>query len=68
MDHPPYSLGRGPVAAADMKARIAALREAGYTDQELFAILWDRTRQAELGEGYTYEFAEPLRSGRDSGR
>lgn len=43
---------RGPVAVADMKARL----EAGWTVAEL----WDRMARAESGEGYSYEMAESL--------
>lgn len=50
-----FQLGRGPKAVADMKARITALREQGA---DVIDTLWERSRRAELGEGYTYEYAE----------
>lgn len=54
--------GRGPAAVADMKARIAALQAAGA---DVIDVLWERSREAELGEGYTYDLietgAEPVR-------
>ncbi len=55
-------LGRGPVATADMKARIAALRSQGA---DVIETLIERHRIA-LTEGHTYEYAgrqgpEPLR-------
>lgn len=63
MNHPPNSLGRGPEATADMKARIKALRAEGA---DVLDTLWERNRQAVLGEGFRYDFAEPelVRSGR----
>lgn len=62
MNHPPHSLGRGPQATADMKARIEALRANGA---DVIDALWERNRQAVLGEGFRYEFAasELVRSG-----
>lgn len=42
--------GRGPVAVADMKARL----RAGWTVEQL----WDRMVRAESGEGYSYDMAE----------
>lgn len=60
-----HNLGRGHVATADMKARIAALRAQGA---DVIDALWERNRQAVLGEGYNYEFAgetaEPIRPAR----
>lgn len=57
--------GRGEVAVSDMKARIAALRAQGA---DIVDVLWERSRRAELGEGYRYEYAdktpEPLRPDR----
>jgi hypothetical protein len=47
--------GRGSVAVADMKARIAALKDQG---EDVVDRLWERSRLAELGDGYRYEFAE----------
>lgn len=47
--------GRGAAAVSDMKARIAVLRERG---EDVIDVLWERTRRAELGEGYRYEYAE----------
>ncbi len=62
----PENLGRGPVATADMKARIAALRRAGA---DVVSELWERNRSAVLGEGYRYEFASELvRPDGDQGR
>jgi hypothetical protein len=59
------SQSRGPVATADMKARIDALRQQGV---DVIDALWERNRQALLGEGYSYEYArqraESLRSDR----
>ena len=50
-------LGRGEIAVSDMKARIAKLRE---DDADIIDALWERHFRAEtLGEGYTYEFADP---------
>lgn len=49
-----YKLGRGQTAVADMKARIAVLREQGAN---VVAVLWERSHRAELGEGYRYEYA-----------
>jgi hypothetical protein len=49
-----HNLGRGLVATADMKARIAALRKQGV---DVIDALWERNRLAVLGEGYTYDFA-----------
>jgi hypothetical protein len=46
--------GRGRLATADMKARIAALREQGV---DVIDALWERNRLAVLGEGYTYDLA-----------
>jgi hypothetical protein len=43
---------RGPVAVADMKARLAA----GWTVD----MLWDRMIVAESGEGYSYDMAESV--------
>jgi hypothetical protein len=47
-----YKQGRGPIAVADMKARIAA----GWSVSELY----DRMSAAELGGGYSYDMAESL--------
>lgn len=44
--------GRGPIAVADMKARLAA----GWT----VSALWDRMSAAESGDGYSYDMAETL--------
>lgn len=49
-----HNLGRGEQAAADMKARIAAIRSHGL---DVVDVLWERNRRAQLGEGYVYEFA-----------
>jgi len=52
--------GRGPVATADMKARIAAFQtEHGrWKMNALIDHLWERNRQAVVeGKGYDYEFA-----------
>lgn len=49
------TLGRGPVAVADMKARIAALTDAG---EDVIDALWRRHLVAVLGDGYTYEYAD----------
>ncbi len=59
-----HDLGRGPVATADMKARIAALKSQGA---DIIETLIERHRNA-LREGYTYEYAgrqgpEPVRPG-----
>lgn len=43
---------RGPVAVADMKARVAA----GWTVD----MLWDRMKAAENGGGYSYDYAEDI--------
>jgi hypothetical protein len=47
-----YKQGRGPIAVADMKARVAA----GWSVSELY----DRMSEAELGGGYSYDMAESL--------
>jgi hypothetical protein len=47
-----YKQGRGPIAVADMKARLAA----GWTVSDLY----DRMHAAELGGGYSYDMAESL--------
>ncbi len=47
-------LGRGPVATADMTARIADLRRQGH---DVIDALWQRHLHA-IREGYTYEYAE----------
>lgn len=52
-----YNVGRGEVAVADMKARIAALRAQGVED--VVAVLWERSFLAERGSGYRYEYADP---------
>lgn len=61
--------GRGQTAVSDMKARIAALRQQGA---DVVDVLWERSRRAELGEGYTYDFADQtpdaLRQDRHGGR
>lgn len=45
--------GRGPIAVADMKARLAA----GWGVSQL----WDRMVDAEVhGQGYSYDMAEKL--------
>lgn len=49
------TVGRGPTAVSDMKARIAALKAQG---EDVIEALWERSRQAELGDGYRYEYAE----------
>jgi hypothetical protein len=51
---------RGPVAVADMKARL----EAGWTVSEL----WDRMQVAVMGDGYSYDMAESLPSASNSER
>jgi len=45
----PELVGRGPLATADMKARI----EAGWDIWQL----WERLEKAESGFGFTYEMA-----------
>lgn len=60
-------IGRGLDAVADMKARIKQLREGGADLTGVIDVLWDRSRDAELGEGYVYEFAEQLESLRPAG-
>ncbi len=47
-----HDLGRGPVATADMKARIAALRADG---RDILHVLWTRHVHALAGDGYAYE-------------
>jgi hypothetical protein len=47
-----YKQGRGPIAVADMKARIAA----GWS----VSALYDRMSEAERGGGYSYDMAESL--------
>lgn len=42
--------GRGPIAVADMKARL----RAGWTVE----MLWERMAEAEAGDGYSYDMAE----------
>lgn len=42
--------GRGAVAVADMKNRIAA----GWTVE----MLYERLREAEFGDGFSYDYAE----------
>lgn len=69
----PSERGRGVTAVTDMKARIAAYRRRGYSAARIVEILWERSRKAELGEGYRYEFAlaqraVPLRQTRDGGQ
>ncbi len=49
------SVGRGPIAVADMKARVAA----GWT----FDQIWARMARAESGHGYSYDMAETLPEG-----
>ena len=44
--------GRGPIAVEDMKNRIAA----GWTIDEL----WSRLQAAEMGDGFSYEYAEAV--------
>jgi hypothetical protein len=51
--------GRGKVATADMKARIASLRANGFTGEQIISILYDRLRVAEQGDGFIYDHAEP---------
>lgn len=53
-------LGRGPEATADMKARIAALKES---NADVIGELMERYYRAVTGEGFQYEFAgtEPVR-------
>lgn len=53
-----YKQGRGPIAVADMKARIAA----GWSVSQLY----DRMSEAELGGGYSYDYAEKLPAGLNS--
>lgn len=57
--------GRGQQATLDMKARIAALLK---DDEDVIEILWERNRQAVLGEGFIYDFAthwaDPVRPAR----
>lgn len=49
--------GRGEVATADMKVRIAALRAQG---RDVVGVLWERHHRAVLlGQGFTYECAAP---------
>lgn len=50
-----YDVGRGRIATADMKARIAALKGSGA---DVLDALWERNRRAVLGEGFSYEFAD----------
>jgi hypothetical protein len=49
-----YDVGRGQTAVTDMKRRIAALKASGA---DVIDALWERSRTAELGEGYQYEYA-----------
>lgn len=49
------NVGRGQTAVSDMKARIAALRGQGV---DVIDVLWERSRRAELGEGYRYDYAD----------
>jgi hypothetical protein len=51
------NLGRGAEATADMKARIARMRRHGFDLDKIITVLWDRTLKAELGHGYSYEYA-----------
>lgn len=52
--------GRGATATADMKARIAAIRAETWRMDDLIDRLWERNQRAvALGEGYSYEFADP---------
>jgi hypothetical protein len=54
-----YKQGRGPIAVADMKARLAA----GWTVSDLY----DRMHDAEInGTGYSYDYAEKLPAGSNS--
>lgn len=60
--------GRGPIATADMKARVPALLRERYDWRFVIDQLWERNRDAVLGDGFTYEFAEgsdSIRSARD---
>ena len=52
------NLGRGPEATADMKRRIAALKNEGADLTGVIDALWERNRAAVAGEGFTYEFAD----------
>lgn len=54
-DKPTRAVGRGRLATADMKARIAALRAQGA---DVVDALWERNYRAILGEGFRYECAE----------
>lgn len=54
MEPTTYDVGRGDIATADMKARLAALRGDGT---DWLDVLWERNRRANLGEGYDYGFA-----------
>lgn len=50
--------GRGPLATADMKARIAAIRKETWRMDELIDRLWERNRRAVVeGRGYEYGYA-----------
>lgn len=49
--------GRGALATADMKRRIARLKNHGVDLDEIITILWQRTLEAERGEGYRYDYA-----------
>jgi siroheme synthase (precorrin-2 oxidase/ferrochelatase) len=50
--------GRGPVATADMKARIAALLKERWDMDFVINQLWERHVDAVLGDGYSYEFTD----------
>lgn len=54
-----FGKGRGKTAVADMKSRLAAMKNSGMGGDEIFSALWDRNRDAVVnGKGFTYEYAE----------
>lgn len=51
-------LGRGETAVADMKARLAAMRNAGLDGSSILDNLWERHTKAVTGPGHIYDYAE----------
>lgn len=51
-------LGRGETAVEDMKARLAAMQNAGMDSKSIVDSLWKRHTEAVTGPGHTYDYAE----------
>lgn len=53
-----FGKGRGETAVADMRARLAAMKNSGLPGDKILDTLWKRNHEAVHGDGHSYEYAE----------